>query len=244
MSQAGDPAVSGATAPGLSNGRTDLTDEGLRQEVERQIRRLDGVTAARVVAGDRRPIDELHIVATKDRSPKQLSRDVQSLLVAQFGFEVDHRVISVVQVAEDRARAPQVAPGGTREPLLKEVTTSDASLTVEATVVVGSQGDEHRGTAHGPASLESRLNVVGRATLSALEPLLPDGYAVDLLRVELASVSLTDRTVIATVNAQTARHDQLLSGSAVVRRDVHTAAARSVLDAVNRLLARDAALPL
>lgn len=243
MSHAAGNTVTDPTPRPAAVGRIDLADDDVRQEVERQLARMEGVTAARVVPGSQRPIDELHLVATNERSPKQLSRDVQSLLIAQFGIEVDHRVVSVVQLAdelvEDAGGEPRTVPGRRRQPLLQSVTTSDASVSFEATVVLEFDSEEHRGSSRGPSSLESRLTVVARATLDAVEPLLPDGYAVDLLWVDIASVSMNNRTVISTLNAQTARQEQLLSGSAVVSRDVGTAAARSVLDALNRVVDRE-----
>ena len=44
---------------------------------------------------------EIHVLASIERSPKQISRDIQSALFATYGIEVDHRIISIAQLPED-----------------------------------------------------------------------------------------------------------------------------------------------
>ncbi len=63
---------------------------------EEELTRVGGVRRVRVI-GDDQPT-EIHVVATFDRTPKQLVRDVQSLAAAAFGFTIDHRIVSVVQL--------------------------------------------------------------------------------------------------------------------------------------------------
>ena len=64
------------------------------------ISRLPGVINANVVflGGE---IEEIHVLADTSRSPKQLVRDIQSLLMAQFQKDVDHRVISIAQIESE-----------------------------------------------------------------------------------------------------------------------------------------------
>ncbi len=72
----------------------------LLPELESAIRELPCVRASSVVTdSDATPV-EVHVVATPGKPAKQIVRDVQSLSLAEFGIGLDHRIVSVVQIAE------------------------------------------------------------------------------------------------------------------------------------------------
>ena len=74
--------------------------ETLWQEL---ICRLEGVQAAQVVFAENGMPCEIHVLAGPEKSSKSLVRDIQSALTAQFGVQVDHRIISVAQLSEGHA---------------------------------------------------------------------------------------------------------------------------------------------
>src|SRR5258708_7145278 len=77
----------------------DVELDGLDlQAIERELCRLPDVSVARLVADGAGRIIEAHILATQDKHPKQIVRDVQSVALAEFGIEIDRRVVSVVQL--------------------------------------------------------------------------------------------------------------------------------------------------
>lgn len=209
--------------------QVDLHDPTGRTHVEHALRELPGVRAARLVAGYDRSVDELHVLATLDKSPKQLVRDLQSLLMARFGIATDHRVISIVQLEDDES------PTGPARVALARVTSAQHGLAVHVAVALTDGDQEFLGTAEGPASASGRLRTAARATLAAVEPLLKDEMMVE---VEGASVERTLGNAIALtlVHIHTKRGTRSIAGSAVVREDEIEATARSVLDALNREL--------
>src|SRR5687767_10042236 len=67
--------------------------------MERDLSRIPAVSSARIVIqGDE--VHEVHIVCGTGRSPKLIGRDVQSLLAARWGVDIDHRKVSVVQLED------------------------------------------------------------------------------------------------------------------------------------------------
>src|SRR5262245_15002522 len=76
---------------------TPLTDI---EALERDIGTLPDVRAVRIVATPTGRISEVHLIAEGSKSPKQLVRDVETLAQANFGIEIDRRVVSVVQFGE------------------------------------------------------------------------------------------------------------------------------------------------
>jgi len=220
-----DPTV-GEASP---TPHADLHDPTQRTHVEHALRELPEVRAARLVPGYDRDVDELHILATLEKHPKQLVRDVQSLLMARFGLATDHRVISIVQLDDE------AAPHDPNRVALARVTSAQHGLAVHVAVALTDGEQEFLGTAEGPASASGRLRTAARATLEAVKPLFNDEMMVE---VEGASVELTLGTPVALtlVHIHTKRGTRSIAGSAVVREDEVEAVARSVLDALNREL--------
>src|SRR3954452_2432335 len=75
-------------------------------DLEREINLLDSVTSAKVLSVGSE-IDEIHVVAPRDRAPKKIVRDIESLLLVRFGIRIDHRCISVVLMDHLPASYPQ-----------------------------------------------------------------------------------------------------------------------------------------
>ncbi|REJ36676.1 MAG: hypothetical protein DIU84_05550, partial [Bacillota bacterium] len=67
-------------------------------EIERLLAQLPGVISARLMVNDWGAIEELHVLATTERGPKQIVRDVESTLAARWGIKIDHKKISVAQL--------------------------------------------------------------------------------------------------------------------------------------------------
>ena len=81
-------------------------------ELEHELCRIPGVTAARVVMDEEDVPVEVHVLATTEKHAKQLVRDVQSVAITTFGLDIDRRVVSVVQLDElPGAGPPGPAPG-------------------------------------------------------------------------------------------------------------------------------------
>lgn len=214
--------------------RTDLHDPSQRSAVERAIVTVPGVLGARIVPGFERHVDELHVLSSLDKAPKQAVRDVQTVLMARFGIPTDHRVISVVQLDEQRIGGP-VASRVT----IARVAVTHAGLEVHAEVALRDGDTELVGVGDGPSTPAGRHRAVGRATLDAVRSLLGDDNVVEFEGTEVTEV-LGRRVAISLVQFRSARGEHAVAGSALVRDATADAVARSVLDALNRSI-KDAA---
>lgn len=218
-----DGEASEAAAP-------DLHLDEHRSQVESSLRSLADVIAVRIVPGMERPVDELHVVTTPRRSAKQTVRDVQSLLYAVYGVSIDHRVVSVVQVAES---GDGLATGPRIE--ISQVQATQNGLEVEVVVNVTDGDSGHEGTATGPSSAAGRHRAAARAALEAVRPILPGEHIVE---VEGATVEhlLGQRIAVTLVHLHGGDGQRTVAGTALVTDDESAAIARSVLDALNREL--------
>lgn len=210
--------------------RADLHHPEQRRRVERDLCTIPGIHSVRVVPGFERDVDELHVVTSPDRAPKQTVRDVQTLLMARFGIATDHRVVSVVQLDE-----PSLGMPSTRRVVIERVTVAQEGLTVTAEVVIVDREEERLGRADGPSSVVGQRRAIARATLASVQPLLDRDAVVDLEAADVSQV-MGHPVAISLVHVRTGRGEYTLCGSAIVRDGEANAIARSVLDALNRTL--------
>lgn len=209
---------------------TSLADELVRLEVEDALMQVEGVDSARIVAGDKRIVDELHALVSLDRDPKHVARDLQTLLLTRFGIECDRRVISVVRlgnkVAEDLALA---FPRLELECVNVSLRATDTSVSVE---LCDPDGETVIGSA-GPIPGDAVVQAAALATADALTSQLQGGSVrvIDARIIDAAE----HRVVVTTLEVATTRSRDILTGSALVRRTDADSVARAVLDATNRL---------
>lgn len=210
-------------------------------ELERELCRIAEITAARVVVAPDGHIAEVHILSSPHKHAKQIVRDVQSVLMASFGIDLDRRVVSVVQL-DAVASSSLTGPDIDLEVLDDErinvdgVTADRTGLQCTARVVL-TRGDQRAtGTAEGLVATSSVLRLVAQATIAALRQLEPAAVRSD---VETASmIRLGDRAIAVTsIVIVVPPYEEVISGSAIVRpAGEFDAVARSVLDATNRRL--------
>jgi hypothetical protein len=212
----------------------------LLPDLEDALRSLPGVQAVSVVTSGTGEPTEVHVLAAPGKAAKQVVRDVQSLAMAGFGVDIDHRIVSVVQIGAQRpGELVERMPGtsrsdeGRRAALTSVgVRTAGHDLTVTVTLAVA--GEEFLGTAEGTVTATQRARVVSVATLKAVGPLL--GTPCDL---EYAQVLPAGPHQVALVVLSLLTHRAgplLLTGSAVVSSGPEDAVCRAVLDALNRQL--------
>ena len=197
--------------------------ETLWQEL---ICRLEGVQAAQVVFAENGMPCEIHVLAGPEKSSKSLVRDIQSALTAQFGVQVDHRIISVAQLSEG------LAPRGDFRLAHTGLEIKSAGGRVSASVTLARGCDTYTGHGESANTPFARRRCVSEAALAAVN------RAAGETCFELASVDAVTLAGQGIVVAQvySLREGQRLLGSAFLNEDPDNAAVHSVLSAVNRRL--------
>ena len=216
-------------------GTVGAVDDSELGDIEKELCRLPAVNAARIVTDDIGRPKELHILASSEKSPKQIARDVQSVAMATFGMEIDHRIISVVQLDQAHLE-PILAPVGKERVSIGAISSEQRGMRNHARVTLRLGDEEVVGLAEGSIAESSRNRAVAQATLEALRQLVPAAESAD---VETAAcVHLGTRQVaVATLVFVVPPHEEVVSGSAIVRGgNEPEALARAVLDATNRRL--------
>lgn len=199
-------------------------------EIETVLLTLTDITSACVVTDKSGSIDEIHILSTTSRPPKQIVRDVESALMAKFGIELDHKKVSIAKTQSNR----QYKFTGKRLKF-SEVSISLNGTKGEATVSLRKNDEIFSGAASGHCSHQNQLRLIASATLNAVEESL--GYETNLILEDLGTILLADRSVVVVyVNMVSQRGEDVLTGSAIVKQDTWKAVVNAALDAVNRRL--------
>ncbi|HET8614590.1 MAG TPA: hypothetical protein VFL94_03620 [Actinomycetales bacterium] len=219
-----------------------MTTLRLRPDLEDALRALPGVQAVSIVTtGDGTPT-EVHVLAAPGKPAKQVVRDVQSLAMASFDLDIDHRIVSVVQIGEAAVPTPAASPddplGGedaqAGRPVIASVSMLTAQQEATASVTIGVGDDRYDGTARGSSALSGRSRLVAVATIHALDELL--GLPCEVESAQLVTAGAHEAALVVLSLTVPRVGQQLLSGSAVVRADPTDAIARAVLAALNRQL--------
>jgi hypothetical protein len=226
----------------------------LLPELEDSLRHIPGVKAASVVTGPDAVPTEVHVLATPGKAAKQVVRDVQSLALARYDIEIDHRIVSVVQMGDDEVRAvepePQKgepaaaestpepadeAPEPVVRPAIAAITVRSGHGETTASVTLAAGDQLFEGNSKGPAGQSHRARLVAVATLDAVAELLGQPCEVESAAIVGTGTREVALTVLTLLLPRTG--EQVLTGSAVVRGDDADAVAKSVLAALNRQLA-------
>jgi len=199
------------------------------QELEGAINQIQGVVANRVVPDDKGGLSEIHVMASTKRAPKQIVRDIESLLFVKFGFRVDYRKISLVQLGEE-----QILPLGLSRLKLISVHCKAGTVGAEAEVQIGSPEGLHVGSAEGEGIGEAEL--VAQATLNALQQVVGAKAELALQGVERFALGGRKIIVVQISYLFPAGEEILLGVSFIGGEGEIEASARAALDAVNRRL--------
>ena len=229
-------------------------DTGIHKFEQEQCRQLLSALAGVYAAGVRTVEDELveiHVLASTERSPKQISRDVQSVLFAAYGIEVDHRIISIAQLPNDPFLTqnkqldedPDVLRAdsdGIRQirPLFCGIDFSSKNGYYEVSVHLSLNDRIYNGSARCRDTAFQRYRAAAQATLNAIHAMLDNDYFTIL---DVKPISIWDVTIMISVieyQEWNSLHPILLTGTAIQRDSDAASIVRSTLDALNRCISK------
>jgi hypothetical protein len=199
--------------------------------IEQLVGQVRGVLAVRVVKDDQGKIDELHVVGSPGRSAKQMVRDVESLLYVRGGVRLDHRKISLVQVAET-----SIQPAAVRVQLLNITRSGDDQPTMTVTLGMGERRVQGVGRSR-PEQPEQLEQLLGYATIHALDQLIGPEGQFRLEHLQRQPFGELD-VILSHLSLTTDEGIETLLGISVVRENDLSSVTRAILDAVNRRLQR------
>lgn len=236
-------------------------------QIDTLLETLTGVVRARVRPDEKgRQLREIHVLSDGALAPKQIVRNIETLLKTAFDLTIDHRIVSIA-VLKEGADVEDAGRESAREALPERPrsTGAAAGTTTSGTTTASSPGTRvvfHRlrivqaeslkFTAHVELKLgdvifegshrdtdtpEARVYAAARAVIEALEYLTEKEMAFYLAGLEQMRV-YEERLLVVLIEARRGRQRMRMVGTAAVKDDLYEAAVRAVLDAVNRFITR------
>ncbi|CAN5191253.1 hypothetical protein BH18GEM1_BH18GEM1_19250 [soil metagenome] len=227
---------------------------------------LQGVLDVAVDEGPK-GIDGISIRVADPAAARQVTRDVESALFSGLGLEIDHRLIRIEWDANGRQTNGREALGGDgfepgdddhlpaqwlqrygrvespgreaegrRVRLVAVRCAPEGGRYVEITVELEVAGQSHTARVQDADTARGRLLCAGRATLQALAGTFDEDAAFVLEGIEEIAVS-DAQGLLAVLSARVGRERPVFHGSVILQGDPLEAAARAVLDALNRFQA-------
>ncbi len=213
------------------NSNEPITTQEQLKEYDALLCKLPGVLHVQFVLDEDGSVTELHVLASSGRQPKQIVRDIQSAMMAVYGIDIDHRVISVAQI---NMRSPQELVRNFRL-ICEEVSMSTGIGGAKCSVTLSYDGNTFLGKAQSSASSLSRQRMVAEATLEAVHQFLNRENLFSVADVKLSEAAGEPVAVVAVLCNKNQKSD-LLIGATCQNDDLNTAIVKSTLDAINRKL--------
>jgi hypothetical protein len=216
---------------------TSITNRNPSDLYRSLLLKLPDVYAADVLMDGEDTVREVHIVAGQNRSPKQISRDVQSALSATFGLRVDHRVISIAQLATnpfDQQTQPGHAALGMRIQCMEVSTRVEEKLYHVSVCLRYGEHDFH-GEAVCRNTTTQRMHAAVLATLNAVHSVLGVEDLFTIVATQSTSVGGV-AIALTLLEYSFGLEERLLIGAAQQSEDVAVGFVKSALDALNRNL--------
>lgn len=219
----------------------------LATRAEAAIRRLRDVEGVSVLStGD--TIREVHVVTRSDRAPKQIVRDIQTVLRTGLGVSIDHRVVSVAQAGPDASEPTQVAmpsvdefapeepsPAPAERIRFESVNLFVAGARTQAQVELRWRGLPRMGSASGWSTRDESHRLVAQAAAAAVQEFVADPVALSVQAVEFIEVG-RHRLVVVALTLLVHRQERLLSGTCLVSQDTPQSVVLATLAALNRVV--------
>ncbi|MCM8711498.1 hypothetical protein M2651_10745 [Clostridium sp. SYSU_GA19001] len=197
---------------------------------QNMIAKIDGVINVKII-DENEEIKEVHILANNLRAPKQIVRDIESSLMAAYGYRIDRKLISIAQIqTEDSETLRRIKYSG--------INLKTEGIALECSVNLIYEGEEYCELVNGIKTAANRKKIVADATVKTIEKILGQAYLFNVEDVILSS-SRDINFVSVLVNMVVNEGEHIMVGSAIVRHDINEAIVKATLDAVNRRIQRD-----
>ncbi len=201
------------------------------REIEDLIKNLKSVINCRILFGDNENIKEVHIVANESRSAKQISRDIQSILAAVYGMEIDYKKISIAQVKDTSQTNLE------RRLKIKSIERTSKQSKYFVKVTLEKDQEEFFGERTGMNNATLCLRLTGEAAILAVEQFLQEENIMSLDDIKMIDIA-NIKTVVVALTVYSEDQSVEFCGSAILTHDPFDCVVRAVMDAINPLIER------
>jgi len=197
-------------------------------DLELTLGQIRGVYASSVILNQNRDLSEIHVVASTARKPKQIVRDIETLLFVKHRLKIDYRKISLVQLPDENLlRLPMARPE------IRRVLEDDLGDRKRIRVEIQGAGRIAVGEAQERIDNPTPFHTGAKAAISGVQRLT--GSAIDISLEDATSFRLGAREVsLVVLKCMVENREETFVGASFVGARPSEASARATLDALNR----------
>ncbi|MGV8146867.1 MAG: hypothetical protein ACLKAK_10965 [Alkaliphilus sp.] len=195
-------------------------------EIEKILSDILGIISTKVVITDNEII-ELHVMASIDRNPKQISRDIQSILFANFDINCDHKKISIAQVNHSTISRSD------KRIEIDELFYTTSGNFFKAGISLTQNGTKYHSKKEGLNTTNNNSKIIANATLDALKQII--GNSIGFIAEDVEKINIGKKQIIVVAVTVILNHnEETLLGTSVIHDDIKKSIVKATLDAVNR----------
>ncbi len=216
--------------------------EANMEQCRKLLAQLPGIFSAGLRFEDGHLI-EIHILASTERNPKQISRDIQSAIFAAYGAEIDHRIISIAQLPSDPFAEPADAVNNCIEEmpqirlLFNGIDSHLQNGRFSISVHLAYNGKVYIGESSCRDTQIQRRICTAQATLNAVHEFLGEE---PFSLIDVKQTNACGEPIYLTVLEFFDKRDSLkLIGAAMHSENADIGVVHSTLDALNRCISRN-----
>lgn len=197
------------------------------QLVEKAIEKLESVISSKIILGEKDSFEEVHVVSNGRRAAKQIVRDIESLLMATYNIQIDHKKISIAEIQDESLKKSQHR--------LKLVSISQDNQGQKVGVKVSL--DNHKNIFENSTTGINTSRNIDRMLVDVTLKTVEDAYGYEdtfiLEDIKVANLS-EDKVVIVIITCIRDGYIKRLCGSSLINLDYREAVVKATLDALNR----------
>lgn len=217
----------------LANGGILLSIGAIEKDcglIEKDIERIDSIISCRFIR-DGEEISEIHIVSDGTRSPKQISRDVQSILIAMYDLNIDYKMISIAELPGLEVNRKE------KRLKIEKISFEDNGKRVGIKVALADESKIYESGLSGINTNKNIERMLVEAVLNNVEESL--GTEDKLILEEVRSVNISSGGAVVVVLIYISdEEEKRLCGSSLIEGDHKKAVVKATLDALNRIILR------
>ncbi|MBM7615385.1 hypothetical protein [Alkaliphilus hydrothermalis] len=213
--------------------------KNLVEEMEHTLNSIPGVLYIKIITTENDQnglidIEEINVVSNLERNPKQISRDIQSIFMAKFNLDIDHKKISIAQIFHDSKTSSNT---NDKRLSIAGIDYSVNGKEIKTEVRLQLEDKYYRATEIGPNTVSNNYRVIANATIGAIHQFLDHQHLFALEDIKKIEVGKKE-VIVVSVSVVTSEYEDLLIGNAVIKGDLRESIARAILDALNRRLSK------
>lgn len=195
--------------------------------IEKTIEKLDSIVSCKIISDHNNNFEEIHIVSNGTRTAKQLVRDIQSILIATYNIQIDHKKISIAEIQDNSLKK-----SATRLKLMS-VSHDNNGQKAMVKVVLDNHRDVFENSKMGINTCRNVDRMLVDVTLKTVEEAY--GYEETFILEDVKTINIsTDKAVIVVITCINNGIERRFCGSCLITNDYKEAVVKATLDALNR----------